>query len=173
MIRILKWKYIDGSDNAFVSNNGKIKRNGKIVQPIEDSEGYLRCYVGNGKRDRIHRFVAQAFIDNPENKPYVNHINGIKSDNKVQNLEWVTPQENSQHASKLELLSKEVNEKTQLIGINDKERKIDYFRSQSDAAKKLHINDSEVNKMIKGKRETCHGWKFYVIGSELLDLIKK
>lgn len=160
-----EWKFIKGSDNAFVSKDGKIKRNGKIVTPKMDSEGYLRCSVGNGKRDRVHKFVALAFIPNPENKPYVNHINGIKDDNRIENLEWVTPQENSKHAGRNGLL-KGGNTQTPLIAINNKDRVINYFENQSRAAKTLHINDSEVNKMLKGKRETCHGWRFYTIGTE-------
>ena len=168
------WKFIEGSDNAYVSDNGDVKRNGKIVKPKTDTEGYLRCSVGHGKRDRIHRIVAKAFIPNPENKPIVNHINGIKNDNRVENLEWATSQENSAHASETGLLSSkgDKGKKTPLLGINDNERLVNFFESQKDASILLGIDDSEVNKMLKGKRMTCHDWRFYKIGDELLNLLR-
>lgn len=175
MIEIIEWKYIENSDNAYVSNDGKIKRNGKIIKPKKDSEGYLRCSVGHGY-DRIHRYVAKAFIPNPENKPFVNHINGIKDDNRVENLEWVTPRENSILAGKNGQLAKGKGGKykaTPLLGFNFKERLIEYFESQSEAAIKLGFGDSEINKMLQGKRETCHGWRFYRIGENLSNLIQK
>jgi len=70
-------------------------------KPRYDKDGYLmvstRKSDGKTTTIRVHRLVAEAYIDNPENKPVVNHKNGIKDDNRVENLEWNTVAENTQH----------------------------------------------------------------------------
>lgn len=75
----------------------------RIVVQHYDKDGYLKVTLSkNGKRFQTmaHRLVASAFLDNPENKEQVNHINGIKDDNRVENLEWATPKENIAHSYK-------------------------------------------------------------------------
>ena len=68
----------------------------KVLLPAKDKKGYERVgLTKNGKTAKVHRLVAQTFISNPFNKPEVNHINGVKDDNRVENLEWVTSKENS------------------------------------------------------------------------------
>jgi hypothetical protein len=93
------WKKIDGFPNYSISNMGNV-RNDNTNKPIKchpRCKGYLYVNLMNkGKMSqfRVHRIVATHFVPNPNNYPLVNHINEIKSDNRVENLEWVTPQEN-------------------------------------------------------------------------------
>jgi hypothetical protein len=104
----------------FVSSNGKVYCNlGKgnrnknktvmmyEIKPRLTKNGYARIYARNNITNKrkdlyIHRLVAQYFIPNPDNKKYVNHKNCIRSDNRVENLEWCTAKENTEYTMKLQ-----------------------------------------------------------------------
>lgn len=95
----LKWKRI----NEFleVSENGQVKSHGKLICGEVCKNGYIRIHVSNNGvvfKLLVHRLVAQAFIPNPDNLPCVNHLDGNKANNVVENLEWCTYSRNSQHA---------------------------------------------------------------------------
>lgn len=93
------WKPIPNCDGYFVSNLGRFKNvEGEIKQPYGKKDGYQQINLKPYRGLYVHRLVAQTFIPSPDNKSEVNHINGIKTDNRVENLEWVTHQENIKHA---------------------------------------------------------------------------
>ena len=98
------WKTISDYPNFEVSDSGRVRRIGaeKCLAPIANSNGYLLVHlykVGGPKIIRIHRLVALAFVANPDNKMFVDHINRVKTDNRVSNLRWATASENRVNSS--------------------------------------------------------------------------
>lgn len=109
-------KDVVGYEDYFqVTEDGQVwsKRTNKFLKQTISKTGYYAISTRLGGRKgipkyfKVHRFVAQAYIPNPENKPHVNHIDGNKLNNHISNLEWCTPSENIQHAYDTGLINKD------------------------------------------------------------------
>ena len=160
-----KWKSIKGYEELYeVSNCGNIctKTKNKLFKLNKNSRGYIVVTFTKNKIEKsysVHRLVAEAFIPNPENKPQVNHINGDKTDNRVENLEWCTQSENQIHCFKNNL-QKRNNKKVIQYDINN--NLIRVWDSLKEAAEQLNINHSKISLVCRGKRKTTGGyiWRY-------------
>lgn len=108
------WKDVIGYEGLYqVSNLGNVKRIGSFrgvnkkylnnynLIPMDNGKGYLRIKLtknNKSKRIMLHRIIAEAFLENIYNKPFINHINSNRKDNRLENLEWCTQSENVKHA---------------------------------------------------------------------------
>ena len=158
------WKQVNIENNNnntyFVSNLGRFKNSkGIIMNNYKVNEnGYIRVFIYN-KTYALHRLIALTFIENLENKLQVNHIDGNKLNNEVNNLEWVTNKENQIYKFKTGL----GNNFTRKIGqYNLDNMLINEFSSIVLASKETEINKSNISGVLRKKRKTAGGfiWKY-------------
>ena len=158
---------IDGETwNYEVSNTEKVRnvKTGRILKQSKDKDGYLRVqlYSKNGRNKviSVHKLVATMFIPNPHNLPTVNHINEIKTNNRVENLEWATHKEQVNHGTRTERQS------ATMMGKHGKrvmciETQVIYETTRQ-AERETGINHGNICQCCKGNLKTAGGyhWKF-------------
>lgn len=178
------WKYIPGYEGYYeVSNKGLVRsverivkgrfggvavRRGVLLRPGKSKTGYMRCLLVKDnvrKNIGVHRLVALAFIPNPDNKKTVNHINGIKTDNRVENLEWCTVAENNRHARRLGLNIAKSGKEHHSYGLNNKSALVlknihtGSLKSVREVADEYGVTGRHITMMIKGERTNKTNYK--------------
>lgn len=159
------WKklIIEGQETLYsISDDGQIRndqRNTLLV--LREEQGYKTVILHINKKQRkfrVHRLVALTFIDNPENKPYVNHKDGNRSNNSVANLEWVTPQENTRHAVETGLLTSAKKRKVKQYDADG--NFIAEYDSITEAAKATNSDGAKITVCCQGKRLTTNNYQW-------------
>ena len=167
------WKPIEGFEGKYeVSNLGNIKSlprdyfYGKVKEETylrlyKEYDGYLRVTLfKNGIRHRyhVHRLVAKTFVENPLNKPFVNHLNEIKDDNRAENLEWCTSKENSNWGACRNKISEKVSKPIKQYDALGKF--IRDWKSITQASNSLGISISSLSECLHGRTNTSKGYKW-------------
>lgn len=170
------WKDVVGYEGRYqVSNLGRVKslrmwssvqrrycQRERILKQYQNTTGYFQINLktnGTRRLGLVHRLVAQAFIPNLENKREVNHINGIKADNRVENLEWCTSQYNTIHAYKTGL---EIHPTRKVVQYDLQGNQIKEWASIRGASVAVGVYEANISACCRGLRNKAGGyiWKY-------------
>ena len=167
-----EWKDINGYEGLYqVSSFGRVKSlkfgKEKILKTTTANKGYEQLSLtknGKCKTYKVHRLVCESFIPNTENKPCIDHINTIRTDNRVDNLRWVTHTENCNNP-----ISKTHYSKCRKGELNHNSKPIIQFSLNGEFIRKykfmneIEFNHSHISDCCLGKRKTAYGfiWKYY------------
>ena len=162
-----EWRDVVGYEGLYqVSSEGRVKslkrkgrRKERILKHQIDRNGYLRLNLCAGGKSRllfVHRLVCQAFHENPDNNPCVNHIDENKTNNAARNLEWCTYEENNNHGTRNERASKPVGQYS-LEG-----KLIKLWPSLTEVKRQTGFDQGNISLAANGKRKQAYGfiWKY-------------
>ena len=145
-----------------VSNKGNViscKRG--VCSPLKvshNNRGYQQVGAGHhGSPQLVHRMVAETWLDNPNHYKEVNHVNGDKDDNRVNNLEWVTHSQNIRHAMRTGLTK---GGPIRIVETGE------VFESQHECAKQIGGSQGHISNCLAGRRSTHHGYHFEYVRSQ-------
>lgn len=156
MVKRFKFKGIEYEIDELGNVYGN---NGNLIKSRKTADGYLTVTLGSKKEGRrtkrVHRLVAEYFVDNPLNKPEVNHIDGVKTNNHYSNLEWVTRKEQMEHASKMNLMENRTGTKNGRAVLTEKD--IPIIKSMykngvkiSEIAKTFSVGWTTISHVLRG-----------------------
>lgn len=145
-----------------ITEDGRVwsYRNNKFLKPTPNSGGYLTVGLnrnGNRKTYYVHKLVAEAFIPNPDNLTEVNHISEVKTDNRVENLEWISRKDNNNYGTRTERTAAAHRKAVYCVELDL------VFESQTEATKALNLPKSGISNVLNGRQKTTKGYHFIAV----------
>ena len=143
-----------------ISNQGRVWSviSQRYMKLYQTPKGYLTVCLtaknGKHKQEKVHRLVAMAFIPNPDNKPTVNHLNEIKTDNRVENIEWATMAEQNAYGTRMNKIRKKISQ----YSLEDK--LIATYASTVEASSITGIPTSNIINCANGKLKSAGGYRW-------------
>lgn len=170
-----EFRPIKDYENYYISSCGRVlnTKTGRFLKMNDNGHGYLSVrFRKGGKNYYIHRLVAETFIDNPNNYETVDHINGLKSDNRVENLQWLTQKDNLKRWHREQKTEEQIEHykivhRENIKKLHEKQRKPvicletgKIYKSCMIAGKTLGIDNGSIGKVCQGKQGTVGGLHF-------------